>query len=154
MKIPCKLIISNSPILFRAMILSLAVLSMTQCQHARIRVSPPLPSECKPWEEKQMEESCIAKRQELKAKLESIPTSVKEYEHEYYYWGFKPADYSIQLEKECPNGVFEIHQYSTFKQGFYEQVTLGFYTPRTLQLTCLSERFNPNPEPEPRRRRR
>lgn len=134
--------------------LLVAIISF-QCQHARIRVAPPVPEECKPWEDKKEEEVCKNKWDELIQKRDSIPVVEKEFEHEYYYWGLKPGDIGVRLDKECPKGVAEIHQYSTFKQGLYEQVTVGFYSPRTLRLVCLSQPLETEPaRRQPARRRR
>jgi hypothetical protein len=123
------------------------------CQHARIRMEPELPQECKPWVEKKSEASCMEAWSKLKERRDSIPTVEKEYEQIYYYWGFSPDDISLRLDEECPKGVVEIYQYSTFKNALYEQLTIGFYSPRTLRLTCLTEELKPEIKPTGGRRR-
>ncbi len=123
------------------------------CQHARIRISPPIPAECKPWAEMQSSPECQAKREVQWKSLEEIPTTVKEYDQIYYYWGLKPNEISLRLDEECPQGVYEIHQFSTFQNALYEQLTLGFYSPRTLRLTCFTKNPYPEDSPPPSRRK-
>lgn len=120
------------------------------CQHARIRVEPNPPAQCKPWAEKQFEETCEKAYNDIREKRDKIPTMEKEYEQVYTNWGFKPREISMNLKEECPKGVVEIYQYSTFKNALFEQLTLGYYSPRTLRLTCLTEEFRVDP-PAPTR---
>ncbi|MCC5814976.1 MAG: hypothetical protein JJT78_09485 [Leptospira sp.] len=135
-------------------LLASIIIIIFNCQHARIRIAPPLPPECKPFTEKEGSDDCIKKREEWQEALNKIPTTVKEYEQVYYYWGLSPSDFDYDLKNECPKGTYEIHQFSTLKQGVYEQVTLGFYSPRTLRLTCLNQEFTPEPQNRPTGRRR
>lgn len=123
------------------------------CQHARIRIPPPLPDECKPWNDKNLEPTCLEKRKELENEWEVIPTNVKEYEQKYYFWGLKPSDIYYKLDEECPNGVKEIYQFSTFKDAVYEQLTLGLYSPRTLRLTCYETKPPTKQKPQPTKKR-
>lgn len=111
-------------------------LFILNCQHARIRFIPDLPDQCIPWSEKNQNEVCQASLEILRNDLVKKKTIEKEFPQIYTYWGFKPEDIKVDLNKECPQGVYEIYQYSTFKNAVYEQLTIGFYSPRTLRLTC------------------
>ncbi|NCN10504.1 MAG: hypothetical protein GW938_11740 [Leptospira sp.] len=112
------------------------VLLVLNCQHARIRLIPSLPSQCIPWSEKQQKDDCQTSLEIIRNDLAKKKTVEKEFPQVYTYWGFSPDDIQVDLNKECPKGVFEIYQYSTFMNGFYEQLSIGFYSPRTLRLTC------------------
>jgi|JI9StandDraft_1071089.scaffolds.fasta_scaffold177554_3 hypothetical protein len=107
-----------------------------QCQHARVRLIPDIPNECKPWSEKEFKEVCQDALQSIRNNLSKKKTTVKDYSQAYLYWGLRPKTIPIDLTKECPKGVYEIYQFSSFKNVIYEQLTIGFYSPRTLRLTC------------------
>lgn len=111
-------------------------LFIINCQHARIRFIPDLPDQCIPWSEKNQNEVCQASLEIIRNDLAKKKTVEKEFPQIYTYWGFKPEDIQVDLNKECPKGVYEIHQYSTLMNAIYEQLTIGFYSPRTLRLTC------------------
>ncbi|EMJ67098.1 hypothetical protein LEP1GSC051_3713 [Leptospira sp. P2653] len=49
-----------------------------------------------------------------------------------------PREYLIDVTGYCPNGIKEVRQYSTFLDLIYEQLTLGIYSPRTLNLICYN----------------
>ena len=112
------------------------ILITWSCQHARVRIIPDLPRECLPWSEKQQKEVCQESLDIIRNDLAKKKTIEKEYPQDYTYWGFRPDDVPVDLNKECPKGVFEIYQYSTLKNAIYEQFTIGFYSPITLKLTC------------------
>lgn len=137
----------------KALLLFILTVGLFHCQHARIRIPPPLPEECKPWSEKQYDPTCQEKRQSQKNEWESFPVLVKEYEQKYFFWGLKPSDIYYKLDEECPNGVKEIYQYSTLKDAVYEQLTIGIYSPRTLRLTCYESKPIQPTKPTPGKKR-
>lgn len=49
-----------------------------------------------------------------------------------------PKKHHVNVSDYCTNEIKEIRQYSTFLDSLYEQLTLGIYTPRTLNLTCYN----------------
>jgi hypothetical protein len=112
------------------------LLFLFQCQHARIRLIPSLPEQCIPWSEKQQKEDCQSSLEIIRNDLAKKKTIEKEFPQVYTYWGFSPDNIQVDLNKECPKGVFEIYQYSSLTNAVYEQLTIGFYSPRTLRLTC------------------
>lgn len=125
------------------LVILVLLLFLAGCQHAKIRIDPELPQECKPWVEKKDKEDCVESWKSLREKSDSIPTIEKEFEQEYFYWGFSPKDIALDLNNECPKGIVEIYQFSSFKNAVYEQLTLGYYSPRILRLTCLTEELKP-----------
>lgn len=109
------------------------ILFLLNCQHARLRVSPPLPKSCQSENQKQCEKDKI----EFQEKLKSSEKSFKEIHQVYYLGGLFPRKYEIQESKYCPDsGIYEILQYYTFKDALFEQLTVFIYSPRTVRITC------------------
>ncbi|EMJ93134.1 Bor/Iss family lipoprotein [Leptospira alstonii] len=104
------------------------------CQHVRVRFAQEKPEPCKISEQKKECKTALEQR----TKNQSLPKQQFTIAQNFYFWGLKPANYTIDGLTYCPAGVYEAYQYSTFLNGLYEQLTLGIYTPRTLILTCYS----------------
>jgi hypothetical protein len=121
---------------FKICLLISGIVFFLQCQHARVRLIPDMPKECKPWSEKEYKEVCQDALQSMRNDLNKKKTIIKEYPQVYLYWGLRPKTIAMDLTKECPKGVYEIYQFSTLKNAIYEQLTIGFYSARTLRLTC------------------
>ncbi|EKR64732.1 hypothetical protein LEP1GSC036_3353 [Leptospira weilii str. 2006001853] len=75
---------------------------------------------------------------EERARLNAKPHKVHEVPQSFYFWGIVPREYLIDVTGYCPNGIKEVRQYSTFLDLIYEQLTLGIYSPRTLNLICYN----------------
>lgn len=75
---------------------------------------------------------------EERARLNAQPPKVYEVSQSFYFWGIVPRKYQIDATGYCPNGIKEVRQYSTFLDFIYEQLTLGIYSPRTLNLICYN----------------
>ncbi|TGK15410.1 Bor/Iss family lipoprotein [Leptospira stimsonii] len=89
--------------------------SITFCQHARVEVSP------------------IA---EQKKKTESKKERIL-LKQNYYLMGLFPRKIEYEESSLCPErGIKEIHQYSSFMNVLFEQMTLGIYSPRSLEIYC------------------
>ncbi|MDI7207844.1 hypothetical protein QMN03_13240 [Leptospira santarosai] len=108
--------------------------ALWNCQHVRVRFSQEIPEPCKTSNQKK--ECKIAL--ETRAKKESAPKQTFTISQNFYFWGLKPANYAIDGITYCPHGVYEAYQYTSFRNGLYEQLTLGIFSPRTLILTCHS----------------
>ncbi len=52
--------------------------------------------------------------------------------------GLISVDDSIPAHRLCPQGVAEIHQETTFVDGFLNGITFGLYTPTTTTIVCAS----------------
>jgi hypothetical protein len=55
----------------------------------------------------------------------------------FYIWGLVGTE-EIDLRALCPTGVASIHQQATFGDMCLSLITLGIYTPRTVEITCSS----------------
>ncbi|PJZ59344.1 hypothetical protein CH367_01755 [Leptospira barantonii] len=71
-------------------------------------------------------------------RLNAEPSQMHVIPQSFYFWGMSPKNYAINGSTYCPNGIKEAHQYSTFFDSLYEQLTLGIYSPRTLNLICYN----------------
>ncbi|RHX91827.1 hypothetical protein DLM75_00845 [Leptospira stimsonii] len=89
--------------------------SITFCQHARVEVSP-----------------IANQKKKTESKRERILLK-----QNYYLMGLLPRKIEYEEASVCPErGIKEIHQYSSFSNIIYEQLTLGIYSPRSLEIFC------------------
>lgn len=108
-------------------ILYLSIFAFTSCQHARVGLSPALISP--------------ASRQAPQANVDD-PSITKEKDRlilkqNYYAWGYLPRERVYREDALCPSrGIKEIHQYYAAEDLILEQLTLGIYSPRTLEIRC------------------
>lgn len=56
--------------------------------------------------------------------------------HAYYLFGLLPRNIELVAEDLCPAGIRGLDQYTSFTDGLFEQLTLGIYSPRTVEVTC------------------
>ncbi|ANH01018.1 hypothetical protein CLV95_11268 [Leptospira borgpetersenii serovar Javanica] len=75
---------------------------------------------------------------EERARLNARPSKMHVVSQSFYFWGMVPRVRRIDATIYCPKGVKEARQYTTFLDSIYEQLTLGIYSPRTLNLTCYN----------------
>lgn len=75
---------------------------------------------------------------EERARLNAQPSKMHVISQSFYFWGTVPREGRVDATIYCPNGVKEARQYSTFLDFVYEQLTLGIYSPRTLNLICYN----------------
>ncbi|MCH1912669.1 Bor family protein [Leptospira noguchii] len=104
------------------------------CQNVQVSFTQKPPQSCMPP---------ILRRQckndlEERARLNAQPPQVHVISQSFYFWGIIPKKHYVNVNEYCPNKIKEIRQYSTFLDFLYEQLTLGIYTPRTLNLTCYN----------------
>jgi hypothetical protein len=110
---------------------------MSSCRHARIRLDPPIPTAC--FESGiQSRAACeVAKMEQTQRILKNAPNREKKIiKQNFYLWGGYPRRVSVDVKEHCTNGVYEIYQYVPFMDGLLSEITLGIYSPRTLELTC------------------
>ncbi|HMW03771.1 MAG TPA: hypothetical protein PK079_03255 [Leptospiraceae bacterium] len=106
---------------------------LIHCQHARLRVAPPLPKSCQMENHKQ----CEKDKHEFLEKIKTSEKTTKEIHQTYFLGGLLPREYKIQESKYCPDsGIYEILQYYTFEDALFEQLTAFIYSPRTVRITC------------------
>ncbi len=149
--------------LLKFTMLSILPLSVIlSCQHGRVQLAARYPDTCK----KNQEEIRNAKQDESTEKLRELENQCQEdlqkvknedfasdritshtMKQEFYIGGIYPFDYKIDLAELCPGqSLLEVYQYATWKDGLYEQLTLGIYSPRTLEIKCIK----PKPKPKPK----
>ncbi|MGK5090764.1 hypothetical protein WDW89_01960 [Deltaproteobacteria bacterium TL4] len=82
---------------------------------------------------------------------ETSSSTAFNYTRDYWFWGSVGAS-SFELYEDCRNGrVFEVQVHSTLAQGLMTVMTLGIYSPRTIQIICSGtmEPYPPRPEEAP-----
>ncbi|WP_165783443.1 Bor/Iss family lipoprotein [Leptospira ellisii] len=129
--------ISNDKFFHKIALLAILLMifgTFSACQHARVRFPQNPPKSClNPANQKQCKTAM-----EERERLNSQPSPVHTIPQPFYFWGMNPKNYPVEAASYCPNGVREAHQYSTFFDSLYEQLTLGIYSPRTLDLVCYN----------------
>ncbi|SOR61455.1 conserved exported hypothetical protein [Leptospira interrogans serovar Manilae] len=120
--------------IIRISIIFLILSLLTACQNVQVSFAQKPPKSCIPP---------ILRRQckndlEERARLNAQPPKVHVVSQSFYFWGMIPKKHHVNVSDYCTNGIKEIRQYSTFLDSIYEQLTLGIYTPRTLNLTCYN----------------
>lgn len=102
--------------LFRAraaIVLCVALLAGGGCQHARVRFAS-CDGECAP-----------------------IVTPPQAIHHtQFYAGGLFPAERSLNLGSLCEDGILEIHEYSSWLNGFWDNATYSIYAPKTIAVYC------------------
>ncbi|EMY79354.1 hypothetical protein LEP1GSC060_2440 [Leptospira weilii serovar Ranarum str. ICFT] len=104
------------------------------CQNVRVSFPQDPPASCLP---PILRRQCQNDREE-RTRLNAQPPRVHVVSQSFYFWGMIPEDHQVDTTGYCPNGIKEALQYSTFLDSFYEQLTLGVYSPRTLNLICYN----------------
>ncbi|TGK15877.1 Bor/Iss family lipoprotein [Leptospira kmetyi] len=85
------------------------------CQHARVEVAPTL-------------------KQKRKAETNRETILLKQ---NYYLMGLLPRKLEYSESEYCPHrGIKEVHQYSSIMNILVEQMTIGIYSPRSLEIVC------------------
>nr|WP_244939972.1 Bor family protein [Leptospira adleri] len=126
--------ISNKNILIKIFIILLISSGASFCQHVRVRFNQDPPKDCMSLKADKKCRQALEERERLNAE----PSQMYVIPQAYYYWGLSPKNYPIDTTAYCSNGVKEAHQYSTFFDSLYEQLTIGIYSPRTLVLICYN----------------
>lgn len=59
-------------------------------------------------------------------------------EIQYWFWGLRPSPVVIQATDFCPDGnIASLYEYSSGKDFFLENITLGIYAPKHLEAECF-----------------
>lgn len=96
---------------------ALFVLFMTSsCQHARVRF-----------------DGCS----ECRGAVEKYGDTVVTRTIPFYFWGLGPSKVTLRASDLCPDRkVVEIYERSTVSDGLWENLTLGLYAPKTVDVVC------------------
>lgn len=109
----------------RIAVLLLGVTGLAGCQHARIELAGVAPDGAAG--EKPSTESATNPTQQRRIVLKQ----------QYFLMGLLPRWKIYEEQQLCPErGIRTIHQYDTFSDALLEQLTLGIYAPRTLEILC------------------
>ncbi len=74
--------------------------------------------------------------------------SKKKVEHttSFFLWGVI-GETNYELYEDCPTeNVYEVHTYTSPLQVAWNLVTLGIYSPRTVEVTCSGKGYTPDSE--------
>lgn len=117
---------------------ALAVFSSLQCQHARIVIpaTNDQPGNNKNGKNVRSGGVILAKAPAAGTRLEESHVTV-ELSHTYFLMGLLPRNVVIEEGVVCPGArVHSMHQYTSFRDGVLEQLSLGIYSPRTVEIVC------------------
>lgn len=104
-----------------------AFLFVGACQHARVELAPALVSPGQRRPAPSTAETGRAVREQNRLVLKQ----------RYFAWGLLPRERTYSEEELCPSrGIKVIHQFHTAGDILAEQLTLGVYSPRTLEIQC------------------
>lgn len=110
-----------APILLMFLLLS--------CQHAEVTLSPALLTPAQRQQGRQRNSETSAAFPERNG-----PFILKQ---NYYFWGFCPRELVYEESVLCPGrGIRKISQISTLSDLTLEQLTIGIYSPRTMEVIC------------------
>ncbi|MEM7183636.1 MAG: hypothetical protein AAF518_22200 [Spirochaetota bacterium] len=141
--------------------ISLSFLANCQLHHARVKmlrknkpaasgpVVKAIPPSCKKnqrykknrkackADKKKLEEE-LAQKAQIAASEASAEPVVKEFHHKYYVWGLYPKKVTEDISGVCPatRGIKEVYSYASLMDAALTQLTIGFYWPRTLKVSC------------------
>ncbi|PJZ71610.1 hypothetical protein CH373_03100 [Leptospira perolatii] len=102
------------------------------CRHAWVRYAQAPPESCKIYPSSR---EC-KKALELRNSITEQKGQVHKVQQTYYLMGFYPAARVLDTANYCPEGPKVVHQYTSFSDGLYEQLSLGIYSPQTLEVEC------------------
>lgn len=55
----------------------------------------------------------------------------------FKWWGLSPKEINFKENELCPaKGLFDVHIFTTVKDGLISAVTLGILAPRTMEYRC------------------
>ncbi|TGL49150.1 hypothetical protein EHQ61_11825 [Leptospira wolffii] len=113
-------------------ILLSVLLLQTSCRHAMVRYPQALPDACKAYPNSKECKRALdiqASNQGEKGETYKIP-------HTYYFFGLYPGNIVVDAGRYCPSGPKSVHQYTSFWDGLWEQLTLAIYSPQTVEIEC------------------
>ncbi|EQA61721.1 Bor/Iss family lipoprotein [Leptospira alexanderi] len=118
---------------YKLLVCVLFVLFLGECRHAWVRFPQNLPRACQGYQnssecKRMMEEKRI--RKEEAGKIHTI-------HQRYYFFGLLPTEQIVDVTKYCPEGgPRSAHQFTSFWDALWEQLTLTIYSPQTLEVEC------------------
>ncbi|TGL63532.1 Bor/Iss family lipoprotein [Leptospira sarikeiensis] len=105
----------------------------TSCRHAWVNYPQRVPEPCRLY---QGSKECKLALEERASKPSHGNGEIHTVPQTYYLFGLYPSEIVVNLEKYCPAGPKSAHQFQSFSDAFWEQITLLLYSPRTLEIEC------------------
>ncbi|MCH1913685.1 Bor family protein [Leptospira noguchii] len=117
---------------YKILIFFLAVLFLTECRHAWVRFPQTTPEAC---QTNQYSNECKRVMEEKRTKREE-PGKIYTIHQKYFFFGLLPTEQVVEITKYCPQGPRSAHQFTSFWDAVWEQLTLTIYSPQTLEVEC------------------
>ncbi|WP_010570949.1 Bor/Iss family lipoprotein [Leptospira broomii] len=110
----------------------LLILLLGSCRHAMVVYPPMTPEACR---------TSITSRECKKAlELRNADQNQTSEKHrivqDYYFFGIYPGARVLDTAKFCPKGPKLVHQYTSFWNGVWEQLSFTVYSPQTVEIEC------------------
>lgn len=117
-----------------ARVLAVACLGLClySCRHAIVRYPQPVPQVC----EKSPDSKECKRSLEIQAEKASQKGPVHTIRQNYYVFGLFPRDMVLDTSKYCSAGTKSVHQFYTFSDALFEQLSLLIYSPQTVEVEC------------------
>jgi hypothetical protein len=80
---------------------------------------------------------CAPARAQLVQLPEGTPTRIETRELSYTFWGLRPSPIVLSAADLCPEGgIASIYEYSSLKDFWVENLSLGIFSPKHLEVEC------------------
>lgn len=114
------------------MLCVLSVFLLEECRHAWVRFPPSQPAACQTY---QNSPECRRAMEEKRAK-KGEQGKIHTIHQKYYFFGLLPTERVVDVTKYCPEGPRSAHQFTSFWDALWEQLTFTIYSPQTLEVEC------------------
>lgn len=123
------------------LVMLLLVLTSASCQFARVKIDQTRnPPDCRTQKAFSLE-NCQEIVLDRKTRSENLPegrVSKNVIKQHFFIGGLYPFEMSYTQKELCPSGkIYDVYQYFSLMDGLYENLSVGLYSPRTLQITCI-----------------
>ncbi|WP_051133793.1 Bor/Iss family lipoprotein [Leptospira fainei] len=102
------------------------------CRHAMVVYPPMTPDACIT----SITSRDCKKALELRNSSQNQAGETHRIVHDYYFFGIYPGARVLDTAKFCPRGPKLVHQYTSFWNGVWEQLSFTIYSPQTLEIEC------------------
>lgn len=117
---------------YKILIFIISVIFLVECRHAWVRFPQTIPEVC---QINQYSNECKRIMEEKRTKRE-MPGKIHTIRQNYYFFGLLPKEQIVEISKYCPEGPRSAHQFTSFWDAVWEQLTLTIYSPQTLEVEC------------------
>ncbi|MEI1277942.1 hypothetical protein V6Z05_06425 [Leptospira venezuelensis] len=102
------------------------------CRHAMVRYPQAPPEACRIYPTSKECKRAL----DIRSAQAEQGGEVHKVQHTYYFFGLYPGNLVLDTSKYCADGPRSVHQYTSFWNGFWEQLTLAIYSPQTVEIEC------------------